>query len=103
MKATSSRKDIQEGPLEGPHNHRVPGRKSIEPPGSRTKVHPASEFQDESPSSLRVPGRKSIQPQASGFLDESPSSLRVPGRKSIQPPVYEESHPRALSFRRMYL
>ncbi|KAF3551718.1 hypothetical protein DY000_02006723 [Brassica cretica] len=92
--ATSSRKYIREGPLEGPHNHQVPGKKFKQPQGSRTQVHPASGFQDESPSSLRVPGRNSIQPPgsrtkvhpASGFQDESLSSLRVPGRKSVQPP-----------------
>ncbi|KAF3536806.1 hypothetical protein F2Q69_00022809 [Brassica cretica] len=82
---------------------------STQPSGSCTKFQPASGFQDGSSSGLRVLGRKSIQPPgsrtkirpASGFLDESPSSLRVPGRKSIQPPIYEESHPRAMSFRRM--
>ncbi|KAF2576234.1 hypothetical protein F2Q70_00003798 [Brassica cretica] len=70
-------------------------RFTLQPPGSWTKVHPASGFLDKSPSSLRVHGRKSIQPPgswtkvhpasgfwtkvhpASGFLDESPSSLRV--------------------------
>ncbi|WZZ70834.1 hypothetical protein YC2023_082204 [Brassica napus] len=63
---------------------RVPGRKSIQPPGYRTKVHPASGFHDESSSSLRVPRRKVVQPPgsrtkvhpASGFLDENPYNLR---------------------------
>ncbi|KAF3563310.1 hypothetical protein DY000_02014384 [Brassica cretica] len=34
---------------------------TLQPPGSKTRVHPASEFEDESPSSLWVPGQKSIQ------------------------------------------
>ncbi|WZZ70841.1 hypothetical protein YC2023_082211 [Brassica napus] len=38
---------------------------------------------------------------AYGFQDESPSSLWVPGQKSIQPPIYEESHPQAMSYRRI--
>ncbi|WZZ53808.1 hypothetical protein YC2023_053915 [Brassica napus] len=88
------------------------GPKGLHPKtdGFEEGIHPtASGFQNESPSSLRVLGRESIQPPgwrtkfhpASGFQDESPSSLQVHGRKSIQPPIYEESHPRAMSFRRM--
>ncbi|KAF2578829.1 hypothetical protein F2Q68_00004823 [Brassica cretica] len=57
MEATSSQKNIRKGPLEGPHNHRVPGQKFNQPPVFRTIVHPASGFQDDSPTSLRVPGR----------------------------------------------
>ncbi|KAF3504457.1 hypothetical protein F2Q69_00043068 [Brassica cretica] len=39
---------------ESPSSLRVPGRESIQPTGSRMKVHLASRFQDESPSSLQV-------------------------------------------------
>ncbi|KAF3556708.1 hypothetical protein F2Q69_00012598 [Brassica cretica] len=50
---------------------------------------------------FRIPGQKFIHPPGSrtkvhpvsGSLD----------KKSIQPPIYEESHLRAMSFRRMYL
>ncbi|KAF2592040.1 hypothetical protein F2Q70_00043039 [Brassica cretica] len=66
----------------------VPGQNFNQPLGSRTIVHPASWFQDDSPNSLWVPGRYSNQPPGSrtkvhpayGFQDDSPTSLRVPGR-----------------------
>ena len=43
--------------------------------GSRTIVHPASGFLDESPSSLRVSGRKSIQPPGSWTKVHTTSNL----------------------------
>ncbi|KAF3585416.1 hypothetical protein F2Q69_00030210 [Brassica cretica] len=57
---------------------------TLQPPGSWTKVQPASGFHNENPSSLRVPERKSIQPPGSwtkihpvsGLLDESPYNPR---------------------------
>ncbi|WZZ63657.1 hypothetical protein YC2023_075027 [Brassica napus] len=43
-------------------NIRVPGRKSVKPPGSWTKVHPTIGFLNESSSNHWVPRRKPIHP-----------------------------------------
>ncbi|KAH0893237.1 LOW QUALITY PROTEIN: hypothetical protein HID58_055666, partial [Brassica napus] len=117
--ATSSRNDIREGPLEGPRKHqdaspsslRVLGRKSIQPPGSRTKVRPASGFQDESLSSLWVPGRKTVQPlgsrtkvhPASGIASTSHEfqkdvslGLRILGKHAQDPPGSKKARHKAI-------
>ncbi|KAF3501191.1 hypothetical protein F2Q69_00043065 [Brassica cretica] len=84
---------------ESPSGLRVPGRESIQPPGSRTKVHLASGFQDESPSSLQVPGQKSITTftssrgasKANRIKHEDPQ-FRPPGL--IKPPHLPNPLPR---------
>ncbi|KAF3576083.1 hypothetical protein DY000_02030721 [Brassica cretica] len=50
---------------------------------------------------FRVPGQKFIHPPGSRTKVHPVSGSL--NKKSMQPPIYEESHLRAMSFRRMYL